>query len=134
MDKVRTVHLKPHRINNYTHLITLLKLKQSKYKNFTHSPTDHSFSKILANSARSFNLDSVIDGFLHQKLKEECENFENQLFADFNKAISSKIKEIKTENNQKVCVSKIGNLKDIEQLFVLRPTQLTFKDDLLFEM
>lgn len=126
--------VKSHRINNYTHFIALLKLKQSKYKGYSYNAIDTSFSNVLGSTNETINLDSTIDGFLHQKLKEKCEDFEHQLIADFNGEIISKIKEIKNQNNQRVYANKIGNLKDIEQLFLSKPTQITFKDDLLFDM
>lgn len=126
--------VKPHRINNYTHLIALLKVKQAKYKNYSPGVVNTSFAKVLGSSQETLNLDSVLEGFLHEKLKERSIEFETQLFADFNKAINSTIKDLKAENDHKIYASKIGPLKDIEQLFLAKPTQGTFKDDLLFDM
>lgn len=126
--------VKPHRINNYTHLIALLRHKQTKYKDCRPGPAIASFSKALGSAQETLNLDSVLEGFLHEKLKEKGRDFEQELFTDFNRAIKLKIKDLKIENDQKVYANKIGNLKDIESLLLSKPTQSTFKDDMLFDM
>lgn len=126
--------LKPYKINNYTHLIALLKTKQLKYKEYTHGVISTAFSKVLGPVKESLNLDSILEGFLHEKLKEKSDEFEFQLSEDLKKAVNSKIKELMLRNDQQACSSNIGELKEIENLFFLRPSQTTFKDDLLFDM
>lgn len=126
--------LKPHRINNYTHLIALLKIKQKKYKDYTHPPVNTAFSNILGTYKDALDLDGVFEGFLHKKLTEKAVEFENQIHSDLLKSISNKIKEIKIENDQRLYSNKIGNLAECESLLFTKPTLLTFKDDLLFDL
>lgn len=126
--------LKPHRINNYTHLIALLKVKQNKYKEYTSPAINTSFNHVLGKYKETLDLDSVFEGFLHEKLKDRILSFESQIESDFTKSISAKIKEIKNENNQRMYSSKIGNLKESEPLLFIKPSPLTFKDDLLFDL
>ena len=80
------------------------------------------------------DLDSVFEGFLHKKLTEKALEFENQIYSDLLKSVSSKIKEIKSENDQKLYSTKIGNIAECEPLLFTKPSQLTFKDDLLFDL
>lgn len=126
--------LKPHRINNYTHLIALLKVKQKKYKDYTYSAVNTAFSNVLGTLKENLELENVFEGFLHEKLSEKAMEFEQQIFSDFSKSINTKIKEIKIENDQKVYSNKIGNLAECESLLFTKPTPLTFKDDLLFDL
>lgn len=126
--------LKPPRINNYTHLIALLKAKQNKYKGFTSSAINTAFGNVLGTYKETLELENVFEGFLHEKLKEKSLDFEKQILADFSKSITSKIKEIKIENDQRVYSNKIGNLKESESLLFVRPSTFTFKDDLLFDL
>jgi len=126
--------VKPHRINNYTHLIALLKTKQAKYKDCRPGIITHSFSKALGTAQETLNLDSVLEGFLHERLRENGTKYEKDLFGDFNKMINSKIKDLKIENDQRVYASRIGNLREAEEQLLARPTQSTFRDPMLFDM
>lgn len=126
--------LKPIRVNNYTHLIALLKLKQSKYKDCTHGPVNTAFSKVLGTSKVTLDLNSIHDGFLHEKLRNKAEDFEKKLFSDLNTSIDKKIEEIKAENSQRAYANKIGNTKDVEELFFQRPSPASFRDEFLFDL
>ncbi|KAM0679636.1 hypothetical protein GINT2_000600 [Glugoides intestinalis] len=126
--------LKPMRINNYTHLIALLKSKQSKYKDCTHGPVNTAFSKVLGTSKVTLDLDSIHDGFLHEKLRSKAEEFEKKLFSDMTTEIDKKIEEIKAENNQRAYACKIGSTKDVEELFFERPSPASFRDEFLFDI
>lgn len=126
--------LKPTRINNYTHLIANLRQKQSKYKDCAFGLPNHSFAKVLSKETDTLNLNDILDGFLHQKLKEKAEDYEKKANSDFLKTLTSKIKELKSENDLKVYGSKIGNLKDVENQLFLKPSVITFKDELLYDI
>lgn len=126
--------LKPQKINNYTHLIALLKTRQSKYKEYTHGPANTAFARVLGASSEIIDLDSILEGFLHGKIKDKLNGLETQILLDFDKSVSSRIKTLKIENDQRVYANKIGNIKDVEQFLMEKPTQFTFKDDLLFDL
>lgn len=126
--------LKPQKINNYTHVIALLKTKQSKYKKYTHGLVNTAFSKVLGVSNEVLDLDSILEGFLHEKIKDRLNDLEAQILSNFNRSLNSKIKTLKVENEQKVYANKIGNIKDVEEFLMEKPTQFTFKDDLLFDL
>lgn len=126
--------IKATRINNYTHFITLLKLKQKKYKEFPCAIVNHLFSKVLSVDKEQLGLDDIIEGFLHQKLKEHAETHETDVFNGLNAAISRKISELKSENDLKVHGLKIGNLKDVESQLFSKPSVITFKDGLLYDL
>jgi hypothetical protein len=132
--KISPFIIKPSRINNYTHLMALLKIKQKKYSHYAAPNVNTSFSNVLTSFKESLDLDSVLEGFLHEKLKDKSLDFEKSILNDFSKSVLNKIKEIKIENNHKVYSSKIGNLKDYEGLLFLKPSEITFKDDLLFDL
>lgn len=126
--------VKPMRINNYTHLIALLKAKQAKYSDCTYGAANHSFSKALSPRKEALDLNSILDGFLHQKLKKRAEEYEDAVDADLSKSLASKIKELKSENDLKIHGSRIGDLRDVEGLLFLKPSASTFKDELLFDL
>lgn len=126
--------VRPMRINNYTHLIALLKSKQAKYSDCTYGVPNHSFSKALSTSRETLDLHSVLDGFLHQKLKERAEEYEKAVEAEFSKSLASKIRDLKSENDLRIHGTRIGNLKDVESLLFLKPSASTFKDELLFDL
>lgn len=126
--------VKPLRINNYTHLITLLKLKQKKYSEYVHEPVNHSFSNCLSSNEINLNLDEVLEGFLHEKLKEKMDEYEKNVNFEFLKSIDVKIKELKIENDMKIHGLKIGNIAEVEGLLFQKPSAFTFKDELLYDL
>lgn len=126
--------LKPARINNYTHLIALLRLKQDKCKGCGYKQVNHDFAKVLGARAEGFNAEEIIEGFLHQKLRERYEQYAKEVSADFDKLVSRKIKEIKKENDQKIYSVKIGSIKDVEEALFNKPTKHAFKDELLYDL
>lgn len=126
--------LKPARINNFTHLIALLKIKQNKYKNYNHKSVNTQFSNVLGEKIEGLNASDIIEGFLHEKLRDKYSTYEKEIHADFDRFLNNKIKEIKKENDQKIYNVKIGNVRDVEELLFSKPTKFSFKDDLLFDL
>jgi hypothetical protein len=115
-------------------LIALLKLKQAKYKDCTHAPVCTAFSKVLDTSKVTLDLNSIHDGFVHEKLRNEAEDFESKLFSDLTTSIDKRIEEIKAENSQRGYANKIGSVKDVEEMFFQRPTPASFRDEFLFDI
>lgn len=122
------------RICNYTQLIALLKLKQLKYKNYSYKTVNNSFTDVLNNTADLFNIEDIIEGYLHGKLKDRFETYEAEVDKNFKKLISNKIQEIKKNNEQQIYSVKISNIKDEEDFLFSSCTKHSFNDDLLFDL
>lgn len=132
--KLAPLVLKPTRINNYTHLIALMKMKQEKYSAYSHGPISTTFSRILGRAKENLDLDAVLDGFLHEKLVKHAERYEESTMKSLHELVDAKIKELKIENDQRVYANRIGNITDNEQHLLQKPTRSTFRDDLLFDI
>lgn len=132
--KLAPLIITSNRINNYTHLIANLKLKQNKYKDFSFKTPINAFSKILDHKQERFDLDSIINGYLHEKLKENFESYEKSINKSFIKSLNKKIALIKKENDLMIYNTKIGSIKDLEDMFFNKPSKYSFKDEFLFDI
>lgn len=132
--KIAPFIVKPQKISNYTHLITLLKLKQKKYAAFTHGVVCGQFSHVLGSYKEKIDLDQVFQGFLHDQLKSKLSNYETSVYNELESAVDAKIKAIKEDNDQKIYANKIGNIKEQEDLLFSKPSLVSFKDEMLFDL
>lgn len=126
--------VKPDRINNYTHLIALLKLKQAKYKRYAVHTPPSPFANVLGSEKDTFNIDNILEGFLHQKLLVRFEEYTKQSEKKVSDEIADKIKSVLKENDQiayKVCV---GNAKEVGDSLFSNPGWDSFKDWLLMDL
>lgn len=126
--------LKPLRINNYTHLITLLKMKQEKYKNYSYKSVENRFADILSEKPEVFEIEDIIEGHLHEKLAKKFSGYKKDVLNSFDEFIKHRIKEIKKDNDQKICNIRIGNVKEVEDNLFIKPTRELFRDDLLYDL
>lgn len=126
--------IKPLRINNYTHLITLLKIKQKKYADYAYGQINHSFSDCLSSKEVVLNLDEVLEGYLHERLQIKLLEYEKNIEADFNKEIEKRIKDMKIDNDMRIHSLRIGDVSEMEELLFQKPSILTFKDEFLFDL
>lgn len=124
------------RINNYSQVLTELKKIQKKNKRYITPYTKSSFCNILRERITDFNINQVVNGFVHQKLKEKQKCREKEIEKDFLKDIKLCIKEIKEENSMLTLTSNkiIGNVKEFEESFRDGPNDLLFNNNMLFDL
>ncbi|KAI4291941.1 hypothetical protein PAPHI01_1215 [Pancytospora philotis] len=126
--------LEPAVISNYTQLIALLRKKQLKYREFVCKTTNTALAGVLGERPETFDMGSVLDGFLHEKLMGKFKSFEGGVCADFDRLLNSKVQQIKKETEQKLYSVRIGDISEVEGLFFTEPTKVTFKEDMLFDL
>jgi len=124
--------LKTRRISNYTQLIANLKLIQHKNPKLAVKSAPSEFSDVLVSKSTSFEYLEVIEGFLHEKLKDKFKAYRQEAENDINVLISQKIKEKKKEHSQKMYCARLGPLEGVEEKLFNFPTKFSFKEDLLF--
>lgn len=122
---------KPPIINNVTHAIALLKIKQDKYKKYSVSYIPQKISLYTFNTEK-FCYEDIIQGVLDNKLIDKYNAMKKTILNEFDeqleKHIISKMKEIELMTFN----INLG-LKTEEYLFV-SPSEVTFEDEFLYDI
>ncbi|KAI5169109.1 hypothetical protein PAEPH01_0444 [Pancytospora epiphaga] len=126
--------LKPHRIHNFTQLVALLRVKQEKYKNYSCKSPNKTFANVVVENTGVFNPENVIEGFLHEKLVERFKKYGKTVLGDFDETLKRKIKEMVKVHDQRIYLSKIRGVSEVETMLITQPTKFSFKDGLLFDL
>ncbi|ADM12179.1 uncharacterized protein Eint_090500 [Encephalitozoon intestinalis ATCC 50506] len=111
--------MKPTRIYNYTQLIACLKAKQQKLSRYKASIPPSPFKGILGPKQCQFDVEDIVNGFLHEKLRARQREHEKSMDKMFSQCVRRHIKELKRENDLFVVGnSKIGGrIKALEDVF-----------------
>lgn len=126
--------VRPTRINNYTHLIALLRIKQEKYSRYACKSVCNDYADVLNENIEAFDYNEIIEGHLHEKLSRKFENLRAETEKRFSKQLNKRIEDIKKDNDQRIYSVKIGNVKEVEESLFNRHTKYSFRDDLLFDL
>lgn len=122
---------KPPIINNITHAITLLKIKQDKYKKYSISYIPQKINLYTFNTEK-FCYEDIIQGVLDNKLIDKYNIMKKTILSEFDRQlesrIASKIKEIELMTFN----INLG-LKTEEYLFA-SPSETTFEDEFLYDI
>lgn len=126
--------LKPTRICNYTQCITLLRLKQLKYSDYSHGEINNTFCDVLSTETEEFVVEDIIDGFLHRKLVGHFEEYEKGVESEFNRFIEQRMREIKKTADETQLGIGMINVRNEEDFLFSKCTKFTFKDTLLYDL
>ncbi|EOB11568.1 hypothetical protein NBO_1055g0001 [Nosema bombycis CQ1] len=123
------------KINNYFQVITELKKIQKKNKKYF-TPIKSQFTKVLKERISDFDIHQIVDGFVHQKLKEIQFSQEKQIEKSFFKDLRVCLENIKKENELLSLTTNkiIGNVKEFETWFKEGPNDLLFNNIMLFDL
>lgn len=111
--------MRPTRIYNYTQLIACLKAKQQRLSRYKTSVQATHLKNILRPKQYQFDVEDVVNGFLHEKLRSRQKEHEKSVERIFTQCVKRYIKEMKRENDLFVVgSSKIsGKIKILEEVF-----------------
>ena len=109
--------LKPQRINNYTHLIALLRIKGEKYKEFMPKTSPSKLHDVLGEKPETFGLEEIIEGVLHEKLHKKFVKYAKTTEERFDAALTGEIKRIMKENEQQVSGMLVEGVEECEDAF-----------------
>ncbi|AFN83667.1 hypothetical protein EROM_090500 [Encephalitozoon romaleae SJ-2008] len=111
--------MKPTRIYNYTQLIACLKAKQQRLSRYKVSIQPTRLKNILRPKQYQFDVEDVVNGFLHEKLRSRQKEHEKCVEKMFAQDVKKYIKEMKRENDLFVVgSSKVsGKIKILEEVF-----------------
>ncbi|KHN69857.1 hypothetical protein M896_040500 [Ordospora colligata OC4] len=141
--------IKPTRIYSYTQLIACLKKKQQKLAKYKVTAEPTAFRNVLKPKQQQFDVNDVVNGVLHEKLKLKQKEHEKMATKAFIKDVERRINQIKKENDLFVVgQGKIaGKVGDLELVFDKDPAdadeQLShgitgkdryFEDPMLFDI
>ena len=131
LQKINPLILKPNKINNITHAIALLKMKQEKYKDYK-GEYIKSNKIIYTEKTEKFNYDGVMQGFLEQKVIEKFYTQKKILLKEMDGYINNMLK-IKREEVEMTSFNvHLG--KNTEKYLFKNPTAKTFEDEFLFDI
>lgn len=126
--------IKPTRIRNYTQLITLLKLKQMKYKDYKYTKINNTFSDVLSTDGNEFVLEDIIEGYMHEELVKHFKSYEKEIEDEFDKKLERKMKEIKKKKEEETNNVRIGSIGNDEEMLFGPCSKYSFKDVLLYDL
>lgn len=141
--------MRPTRIYNYTQLIAGLRRKQQKLARYKAVVQPTLLRNVLRPKQCRFDVEDIVDGFLHEKLRLRQRDHEKSVTREFSQSLNRHVKELKRENDLFVVgSSKIsGRVKDLEEVFDKDPEEQEgrwisgngasgrcFDDALLFDM
>lgn len=118
--------LTPIKIYNYTQLIAALKKKQQKLSKYKTAVQPTAFRNVLRPKQQGFEVDDIVNGFLHSKLRCRQKDHEKAVNKSFSQTLNRQIKELKRENNLFVVgSSKISSkVGDLERVFDKDPAEM----------
>lgn len=125
--------LSPVKIYNYTQLIASLKKKQQKLSKYRISIQPTSLRDFLRPKYSGFNVNDVVDGFLHNKLRCRQKEYEKTANKSFLLDLKKHMKELRRENDffivgsTKVC----GKVGDLEAVFDKDPMSAELQEQIV---
>jgi len=116
--------IKPTRIYSYTQLIASLRKKQQKLAKYKVTAEPTAFRDVLRSKQQQFDVNDVVNGFLHEKLRSKQKEHEKMATKSFLKDVERRVKEIKNENDLFVVGGgKIAGMAgDLEAVFDKDPS------------
>ncbi|KAL6122580.1 hypothetical protein NUSPORA_00347 [Nucleospora cyclopteri] len=128
--KIAPLIYKPSSINNVTHAVALLKLKQQKYSKYKYEGISKNI-EIFQQKSSHFEFDEILEGVMEDKLVEKYKSLKSQIMSELESHISRKIKKKKAEID--LLNFKVKFSPNTEKFLFKTPSAVTFEDEFLFD-
>lgn len=127
--------LEPSNVTNYFQVVAKLKAIQQKNKKYSVLPVKTSLFNLLKPVRREYDIQTVLDVFVYEKIREKVKEYEKANDKEFIQNIKAHLKEIKRQNeNNEKCTRNNMDVTQFEQNFYSLPTEELFNNSMLFDL
>ncbi|WUR02814.1 nucleoporin NIC96 (NIC96) [Vairimorpha necatrix] len=127
--------LESQQVTNYYQVVANLKKIQLKNKKYSVIPVRTNFTGILKPIRNDYNIESIINGFVYNKLQETVGEYEKEIEKNFREQLKKNLREIKKQNEN---LNKSGknnlDVGSFEKDFGILPNEELFGNPMLFDI